>query len=74
MPRNSAMKKQWKKMSVEEVRLARAWYENDNFKPSKIAGLLGRAKSTQQRVATSRKAAVGDARPDRVREGLDCSQ
>ena len=44
------MKKQWKKMSVEEVRLARAWYENDNFKPSKIAGLLGRAKSALTRL------------------------
>jgi hypothetical protein len=40
----------WKKMSEEEIRLAKAWYNDDNEAPSDIAERLGRDKSVITRL------------------------
>ncbi|CAE8650842.1 unnamed protein product, partial [Polarella glacialis] len=40
----------WKKMSEEEIRLARAWYNDDKEVPSEIAERLGRDKSVITRL------------------------
>ena len=37
---------QFKKMSGDEVRLAKMWYEDDDMSPREIADLLRRDKST----------------------------
>ena len=36
----------WEKMSETEIRLAKMWYESDGKRPSEIATLLHRDKST----------------------------
>jgi transposase len=40
----------WTKMSDEEIRLAKKWYEEDNLAPSDIADRLGRNKSNVTRL------------------------
>jgi len=39
----------WKKLSGEEVRLAKKWCADESLSPSKIAERLGRDKSTLTR-------------------------
>ena len=40
----------WRKLSDEEIRLARMWYEVDGKSPKAIADLLHRDKSTMTRL------------------------
>ena len=40
----------WKKLSSEELRLAKKWYFDENEKPGDITDLLGRDKSTLTRI------------------------
>ena len=40
----------WKKLSAEEIRLARLWYIEDRLKPSEIAARLKRDKSAITRL------------------------
>ena len=57
MPRPRVAKKHlkvsrdpYKKMSCEEVRLARMWHTEDHMEPCEIAGLLLRDTSTMTRL------------------------
>lgn len=40
----------WRKMSPEEIRLAKRWYDDDGIQPSAIADRLGRSKSALTRL------------------------
>ena len=40
----------WKKLSADEIRLAKRWYEVDELAPSDIAARLGRDKSVMTRL------------------------
>jgi hypothetical protein len=46
--------KTWKKMTDEEIRLARKWYKEEKLKPSEIAKRLGRDKSVMTRLLVKR--------------------
>ena len=44
----------WKKLSAEEMRLAKMWYKEDKMTPKEIAKLLRRSKSTLTRFLVQR--------------------
>ena len=46
----AARRDPYKKLSDEEVRLAKLWYDEDDMEPSEIAALLRRDKSTMTRL------------------------
>ena len=53
----------WKKLSSEELRLAKKWYFDENKKPADIAGLLGRDKSTLTRILVKQVPRKKQGRP-----------
>ena len=53
----------WKKLSSEELRLAKKWYFDENMKPADIAGLLGRDKSTLTRILVKQVPRKKQGRP-----------
>jgi hypothetical protein len=59
----------WKKLSTEEMRLAKTWYEEDDKNPSEIAKLLHRDKSTLTRLLVMQTPRKPDGRkPDLSKE------
>ena len=54
-PMKAARRDPYKKMSDEEVRLARLWYKEDEVDPSEVAELLRRDKSTMARLLVMEK-------------------
>ena len=63
VPHRSSMGKAWKKLSSDEVRLARAWYTCEGLSPSAIAKRLRRNKSTMTRLLVKRHAVKVQGRP-----------
>ena len=70
MPRPRVAKKHlkvsrdpYKKMSCEEVRLARMWHTEDHMEPCEIAGLLRRDTSTMTRLLLLQNERKQDGRP-----------
>jgi hypothetical protein len=69
----------WTKMSVDEVRLATAWYEEEKVAPAEIAERLGRDKATLTRLLVKtvdrkrqgRPVALTDAQVDFLEHRLD---
>ena len=53
----------FRKMSAEEFRLAKMWYEEDDMTPSEIADLLRRDKSTITRHVVKGLIRKRDGRP-----------
>ena len=51
----------WRKMSNEELRLAKMWYEEDGMSPNAIAALLHRDKSILTRHLVMRREKKTDA-------------
>ena len=58
----------WSKLSSEEVRLATMWYHEDGKKPSEIAVLLHRDKSTLTRLLCQEVERKKDGRPRALTE------
>ena len=66
MPKRKAAKRQaakcaadpYKKLSTEEIRLAKMWYDEDGMGPSEIAELLRRDKSSMTRPLVMQKASA----------------
>ena len=56
------------KMSAEELRLAKMWYEEDDMTPSEIADLLRRHKSTITRHVVKGLIQKRDGRPRMLSE------
>lgn len=54
---------QWKKMSAEEIRLAKMWAHEDGMQPSQIAKLLRRNKSTITRLVCKKRAILKQGAP-----------
>ena len=53
----------YKKMSSEEIRLARMWHTEDHMEPCEIAGLLRRDTSTMTRLLVLQKERQQQGRP-----------
>jgi hypothetical protein len=53
----------YKKMSSEEIRVARMWHTEDHMEPCEIAGLLRRDTSTMTRLLVLRKERQQQGRP-----------
>ena len=62
-PMKAARRDPYKKMSDEEVRLARLWYKEDGMDPAEIAELLRRDKSTMTRLLVMGKERKPEGRP-----------
>ena len=58
-----SMAVRWQKLSPEEIRLAKKWYEDDGLKPSVVASRLGRSKSTLTRLLVKQVARKQQGRP-----------
>ena len=58
----------WHKLSDEEIRLARMWYEVDGKSPKAIADLLHRDKSTMTRLLVKQLERKKDGRPPALSE------
>ena len=56
----------WKKLSNEEVRLARRWYDGEKLKPSEIAERLGRSKCSITRLLVQQKPRLKQGAPDKL--------
>ena len=69
----------YRKLSSEEIRLAKLWHEEDGMEPSEIASLLRRDKSTMTRLLVKKQVRKKGGRPvslsdediDRLVETLD---
>ena len=53
----------YRKLSKDEIRLAKMWHEEDGMAPSEIAQLLRRDKSTMTRLLVQRTERKKDGRP-----------
>ena len=53
----------WKKLSGEEVRLAKTWYADESLAPNTIAERLGRDKSTLTRLLVKQAPRQRQGRP-----------
>ena len=62
-PTTAASRDPYKKLSDEEVRLARLWYKEDGMSPAEIAELLRRDKSTMTRLLVMEKERKPQGRP-----------
>ena len=58
----------WKKMSEDEIRLAKSWYTNDNTPPSEIAARLGRDKSVLTRLLVKQSPRKKQGAPPKLTE------
>ena len=58
----------YRKLSKEEIRLAKMWNEEDGMDPSEIGELLRRDKSTITRVLVPRMERKNDGRPQLLKE------
>ena len=56
-PMKVARRDPYRKLSDEEIRLARLWHKEDGMEPSEIAGLLRRDKSTMTRLLVMKNGA-----------------
>ena len=63
MPTVLSKPKTFKKLSAEEIRLARMWYHDDDKEPSEIADLLHRDKSTLTRLLVKQVERKKQGRP-----------
>ncbi len=57
-----------KKLSDEEIRLAKLWFDEDDMEPSEIAALLRRDKSTMTRLLRRDKSTMPCLLGKRVRQ------
>ena len=53
----------YKKLTDEEIRLAKLWFDEDDMEPSEIAALLRRDKSTMTRLLVMEKERKKEGRP-----------
>ncbi len=59
----AARRDPYKKLSDEEMRLAKLWFDEDDMEPSEIAALLRRDKSTMTRLLVMEKERKKEGRP-----------
>ena len=58
----------WKKMSEDEIRLAKTWYGKDKIPPSEIAARLGRDKSALTRLLVKQAPRKKQGAPPKLTE------